>query len=200
MGAGQGEGGLTPRLFLVAPEAAPAARLIACLEAAAAAGDVASLLVQPSAARAMVAVAQPRGIAVLVAGDHREALRCGADGIQVEAGAEAVADARQSLGRDRIVGAHAGNSRHLAMDAADAGADYIAFAQSGPTVGGEPILRWWADLTEIPGVAFEPADAAALDALLPQKPDFIRPSDAMWEDADSARRVVAEIAARLGLP
>ena len=147
----------------------------------------------------MTAPAQALGVAVLVSGDARDAARNGADGVQVEATAEDVVEAaRESLGKDRFVGAFAGASRHFAMEAAEAGADYIAFDQNGASVGGEPIVQWWSDMMEIPCVAFAPVEPDELDILLPQKPDFIRPSDAMWQDAETARRIVTALSQRLG--
>ncbi len=186
-----------PRLFLVAPNDIPAGRLRDCVTAAAAAGDVASLLIPASLAREVTAAAQALGIAVLVEGEARDAARSGADGVQVDATTADVAEARASLGKDRFVGAFAGNSRHFAMEAAEAGADYIAFDQNGPALGGEPIVRWWADMMELPCVAFTPVEPQDLDTLLPQKPDFIRPSDAMWQDADAATRIVSSLTERL---
>lgn len=159
---------------------------------------MASLLVPASLAKEVTAQAQALGVAVLVAGEPRDAARSGADGVQVEAAAAEVSAARQSMGKDRFVGAYAGSSRHFAMEAAEAGADYIAFDQNGPHVGGEPVIRWWADMMEIPCVAFTPAEAGELDILLPQKPDFIRPSDAMWQGPEEARRIVMALSQRIG--
>jgi thiamine-phosphate pyrophosphorylase len=159
---------------------------------------VASLLVSATLARDITAEAQALGVAVLVTGEPRDAARVDADGIQVEAEAAAIADARSSLGKERFIGAFAGSSRHAAMEAAEAGADYIAFDQNGASVAGEPIVRWWASMMQIPCVAFTPVDAESLDTLLLQKPDFIRPSDAMWSDAATATRIVSELASRLG--
>jgi thiamine-phosphate pyrophosphorylase len=159
---------------------------------------VASLLVPATVAKDVAAAAQALGVAVMVAGEARDAARSGADGVQVEATAEDVSAARQSIGKDSFVGAYAGASRHAAMEAAEAGADYVAFDQKGASVGGEPIIHWWADMMQIPCVAFAPVDVEDLDILLPQKPDFIRPSDAMWQGADEARRIVAGLTQRLG--
>jgi thiamine-phosphate pyrophosphorylase len=189
---------MAPRFFLVAPEAVAAAQIVACIKAACEAGDVASLLVPASLAREVTAAAQELGIAVMVAGEARDAARAGADGIQVEANTDDVAAARESMGKDRFVGAHAGGSRHFAMEAAEAGADYVAFDQKAASIGGEPIIRWWSDMMEIPCVAFTPVEPADLDILLPQKPDFIRPSDAMWQGADDARRIVSALSQRFG--
>ena len=149
-------------------------------------------------AKDVAAAAQALGVAVMVAGEARDAARSGADGVQVEATAEDVSAARQSIGKDSFVGAYAGASRHAAMEAAEAGADYVAFDQKGASVGGEPIIHWWADMMQIPCVAFSPVDVEDLDILLPQKPDFIRPSDAMWQGAEEARRIVAGLTQRLG--
>lgn len=198
MEPGDGEGGLTiPRLFLAAPADTPANRVVDCLKAACAAGDVASLLVSAALARDVTAPAQALGVAVLVMGEARDAARAGADGVQVDANTADVAEARAALGKDRVVGAFAGASRHFAMEAAEAGADYIAFDQNGPTLGGEPIVRWWADMMELPCVAFQPVEPQDLDTLLPQKPDFIRPGDAMWQDAGAATRIVSSLTERL---
>ena len=158
---------------------------------------MASLLVSPSATKELVALAQSKNVAVLIAGDCAAATRLGCDGVHVDGSAEAVAVARRAVGKNGIVGAFAGASRHLAMEAAEAGADYIALSQNGATVGGEPIVKWWSDFFEIPSVAFDPVETSALDILLPQNPDFIRPSDAMWDDAETSRRIISELMQRL---
>ena len=191
MGPSAGEGGLTPRLFIVAPEG-NAAHLAACLKAACSTGDVASLLLPPSLAKELASLAQESGVAVITIGVAQNA-----DGVHVEATVEAVTDARLSVGKNGIVGAYAGHSRHFAMEAAEAGADYVAFSQSGPALGGEPIVQWWSAISEIPCVAFDPVDADGLDTLLPQNPDFIRPPDAMWDGPEAARRIVSELMQRL---
>ena len=149
-------------------------------------------------ARDVTGPAQALGVAVLVSGEARDAARNGADGVQVEANTDDVAAAREALGKNGFVGAFAGASRHFAMEAAEAGADYIAFDQNGATVAGEPVVKWWSGIMEIPCVAFAPVEADALDTLLPQKPDFIRPSDAMWTDAETARRIVTALSQRIG--
>lgn len=194
----RGESGLTPRLFLVAPEK-PATELAACLEAALALGDVASLVISGAVAPDLIRFAQVRGVAVLLSGAAELAIKSGCDGVHLDAATDDVRAARDFLGQDRILGAFAGHSRHLAMEAAEAGADYIAFAQNGPSIGGVPLVAWWAEIAEIPCVAFDPVEPDGLDILLPQTPDFIRPSDTMWESSDEARRVIAALTNRLAL-
>jgi thiamine-phosphate pyrophosphorylase len=141
-----------------------------------------------------VILAQSKGVAVLSSG---AAPHLSADGVHVEATTEAVAAARQSVGNGGIVGAFAGHSRHFAMEAAEAGADYVGLSQNGPTIGGVPIIKWWTDFCVIPCVAFDPVEVTELDTLLPQNPDFIRPSDTMWDGPEAAHRVVSELMQRL---
>ena len=184
-----------PRLFLVAPEM-DAAHLADCLQAACAAGDVASLLVPPAQAKDIAALAQSLNVAVLTTGEPRDCLRAGCDGLHVNADGADLSSLRAAIGKTAILGAYAGGSRHLAMEAAEAGADYVALSQAANS-GGEPIVAWCAALLEIPCVAFDPVEAAGLDILLPQNPDFIRPADAMWASADAAARIVSELTKRL---
>lgn len=185
-----------PRLFLVAP-IAPMARIADCLAAACEAGDVASLVLPAQFGKEIVQMAQAEGVAVLIDGDSARAAKLGADGVHIEASAEAYEEARRILGKNGIVGAWCGTSRHLAMEMAEAGADYLAFAQSPPAAG-EPILAWSTDMLELPAVAFDPLEPEAIAALLDQRPDFIRPSDAMWTSPDAARKMVAATMLAIG--
>ena len=156
--------------------------------AAAKAGDVASILVPPPLLRAALPL-QAEGIAVLVDGDKALATEC--DGLQVGGGSQ-VGALRKTLPGDAIIGALCGASRHAAMQAGEDGADYVALTQSG-FVADEPVIRWWSALFEIPCVAYEPTSPDALDILLPQNPDFIRPLEAMWISAAEAQRIVSEL-------
>lgn len=182
----------SPRLFLVAPDH-PAAGITACIEAACAAGDVASLLLPPSLARELTPVAQALGIAVMTTGEPRDAMHSQCDGLHADAEMENLPALRAAMGKNHILGAYAAGSRHLAMEAAEAGADYVALNQNSASIGGEPIVKWCAEFLEIPCVAFAPVVPEDLDTLLPQKPDFIRPADAMWESPEAARSIVAQL-------
>jgi thiamine-phosphate pyrophosphorylase len=181
-----------PRLFLVAPAGLDADRILACATAACAAGDVASIVVPLPALNAVAAKLQGLGLAVLANG----AAEAKCDGVHLDGLVDDVALTRRSLGRDMIVGAYCAASRHAAMQAAEDGADYIALSQNTYTPS-EPIIGWWADLFEIPCVAFDPVEPEKLDTLLPQKPDFIRPSDAMWASPAEAQRIVSELMQRM---
>lgn len=187
---------MTPRLFLVAPQDT-AADVRPCIDAACAEGDVASIILPPQLAKTLTRDIQTKGVAVLTTGDPRNAARFGCDGLHIEPSRQAYDEARGSAGKGRIIGAYCEASRHLAMEMAEAGADYIAFSQNARAVGGEPIIGWWSSMFETPCVAFDPVEPEALDILLPQNPDFIRPSDAMWLHPEGARRTVSLLMQRL---
>ncbi|MFO0992935.1 MAG: thiamine phosphate synthase [Hyphomicrobiales bacterium] len=180
-----------PRLHLVAPDLA-ADRIVSCAEAACSAGDVASILILPSNARSLVAPLQRLDLAVLVKDDVQVAARTGAEGVEI-ADPEAYQEARRVLGPDHVVGADCGSSRHRAMELGEAGADYVAFAQGGH----EDLIAWWSEIFEIPCIAADPVTPESLDILLPNRPDFIRPDDAMWTSPEAARDIVQGLTARL---
>jgi thiamine-phosphate pyrophosphorylase len=179
-----------PRLFLVAPEGLAADKVLSCAKAACAAGDAASIVVPP-AVLTITKELQVLGLAVLSSGEAKS--NC--DGVHLGGDAD-VAAARKSVGSSGIVGIYCAASRHAAMQAAEDGADYIAFSQNAYAPK-EPIIGWWADLFEIACVAFDPTSPTDLDILLPQNPDFIRPSDAMWASPEEATRIVSELMQRI---
>jgi thiamine-phosphate pyrophosphorylase len=187
---------MTSRLFLVAPEGLPEPLLLDCSRAACATGDCAVILVPPSTAAPTTTALQNLGLAVLLnGGEARMVHHLKADGLQVANAEEDLPSLRQQL-RNESLGILAGVSRHAAMEAAEAGADYVAFNQTRQT-GGEPLIGWWQDVTAVPAVAFDPVDPAGLSTLLPQNPDFLRPMDVMWESPEEARRVIAALQAAL---
>jgi thiamine-phosphate pyrophosphorylase len=185
-----------PRLFLVAP-AAPAPAIVGCVRAAASAGDVASVLLRPEHLPDAVKPVQALGIAVLTTGEQENVMRHGCDGLHIEAGRTRYDEARAALGKERIIGTFCAASRHLAMEMAEAGADYVAFSQNARAAGGLPIVSWWSQMFEVPCVAFDPVAPAGLDTLLPQNPDFIRPTDDMWTSPERAADIVSRLMAQL---
>ena len=179
-----------PRLFLVAPAGLTTEHILACTKAACGAADVASIVV-PAAVVKIAHDLQALDLAVLCNGQAKPPC----DGVHINADAD-MAALRKAVGKTGIVGVYCAASRHAAMQAAEAGADYIAFAQKS-FQRREPIVGWWAELFEIPCVAFDPSEIKDLDILLPQCPDFIRPSDAMWASPEEAARVSAEFMQRI---
>ncbi|MBS0474359.1 MAG: thiamine phosphate synthase [Proteobacteria bacterium] len=128
-----------------------------------------------------------REVAFIVNDSISLAKRLGADGVHLGQGDGEIADARQRLGREAQIGVTCHNSRHLAMEAGEAGADYVAFGAFFPTttkqteyVAEPELLTWWQALMEIPCVAIggiTPANAAPLVAA---GADFLAVSNAVW--------------------
>lgn len=128
------------------------------------------------------------------------AARYGLDGVHVPATAKTVAHARRALGKDAIVGADAGPSRHAAMSAAEAGADYVAFgpvAGAGETVDPE-LLDWWALVVETPQVALGGITADSVRRLAGVA-DFILLDEEIWSAPDPAGALAA-LADQLSTP
>jgi thiamine-phosphate pyrophosphorylase len=187
----------TPRLFLVAPPDLSGEVLKACTEAAVKAGDCASILVPDSITSDGVIGLQSLGLAVIIRDcEPRQVHHLKADGIHISRSTP-VKNLR-TIFKSETIGVFAATSRHIAMEAAEAGADYIAFAQKSQTQG-EPLLAWWHDIAELPSVAFDPVAPTDLATLLPQNPDFIRPLDSMWQTPADAKTVVSKLTQQLAL-
>lgn len=117
----------------------------------------------------IVSLLQSAGVAALIQHDIETARQVRADGVHLGPSAAAgepmeiaklVANARTALGKGQIVGAEIANgSRHDAMTAGEAGADYVAF--SGPDC--RTMAAWWAELFEIPCVAMSEAGGGVAD-------------------------------------
>lgn len=139
--------------------------------------------VDPAAARPLVEMAHRRGIAALLANDTETARAVGADGVHIAWRPEiedACRAARAALGRDAIVGADAGASRHDAMTLGDAGADYVAFARLSDSLGPDAaraaqreLVAWWSELFVVPVVAFDPETPADVGELVRSGADFV---------------------------
>jgi thiamine-phosphate pyrophosphorylase len=185
-----------PQFYLVAPAEIAIADLLNCASAACAAGECASIIVSEHLKTEDVAALQALGLAVFLQDvEPRIVSRLRADGLHVSNLEHAIVDLRMSLPRDAMVGVGCGVSRHAAMEASEQGADYIAFTQKKQTVG-EPLIKWWNDIAEIPSVPFNAVTLDELATLLPQKPDFIRPDDAMWQSPAEATRIIKAFAAK----
>lgn len=112
-------------------------------------------------------------------------------------GALDVRDAREALGREPQIGVTCHASRHLAMEAGEAGADYVAFGAFFPSSTKasehrpEPeILAWWQRLFEIPCVAIGGITPANCAPLVSAGADFLAVSNAVW-GGDEAEAVAA---------
>lgn len=121
------------------------------------------------------------------------AKRLGADGVHLGQGDGDPREARDVLGQAAQIGVTCHDSRHLAMAAGEAGADYVAFGAFHPTMTKqtehrpEPsILSWWAALFEIPCVAIGGITPDNAGALAAAGADFVAVSSAVWAGDEAA--------------
>lgn len=148
-------------------------------------------------AEPLLRVCSDREVAFIVNDSVSLAKRLGADGVHLGQGDGDPREARSVLGPAAQIGVTCHDSRHLAMEAGEAGADYVAFGAFHPTSTKETshrpdpsILSWWTTVFEIPCVAIggiTPDNAAPLVAA---GADFIAASGAVWngDEADAVRR------------
>lgn len=134
-----------------------------------------------------------REVAFIVNDSIGLAKRIGADGVHLGQDDGTVAEARQRLGREAQIGVTCHNSRHLAMEAGEAGADYVAFGAFFPTqtkqteYRAEPeLLTWWQDLFEIPCVAIGGITPENCAPLVAAGADFLAVSGAVWNGDEAA--------------
>jgi thiamine-phosphate pyrophosphorylase len=193
------------RLYLITPpQIADVAGFARILEAAFGAGDVASLQLRLKRAdgmidmpatrevsRALTAMAQEAGVAVLINDSAELAKELGADGVHVGWDDGPVQAARKLLGPDAIVGATAKNSYHRAMQAGEDGADYVAFGAFYPTAtkdGTLPaeleLLQVWQAAMLIPCVAIGGITVDNAEPLVTAGADFIAVSSGVWAHPD----------------
>jgi thiamine-phosphate pyrophosphorylase len=133
------------------------------------------------------------------------AKRLGADGVHLGQGDGDPREARAALGAGAQIGVTCHDSRHLAMEAGEAGADYVAFGAFYPTTTKEvlhrpelSILGWWTTLFELPCVAIggiTPVNAAPLVAA---GADFLAVCSGVWNDAEGPAAAVRRFQPLLG--
>lgn len=198
----------TCRLYLITPSAIPdLAAFGEALRAALGAGDVAALQVrlkpaaQDEVARAVetiLPIAHGAGAAVILNDRPDLAKQWGCDGVHVGQTDASVAEARRILGLDGMVGATCHDSRHLAMEAAEASADYVAFGAFFPTETkatvhrpDPDILAIWQETMEIPCVAIGGITPANCAPLVQAGADFLAVSAGVWAHPEGPAAAVA---------
>ncbi len=132
-------------------------------------------------------------VAFIVNDDVGLAKRLGADGVHLGQGDGDPRDARALLGPAAQIGVTCHDSRHLAMEAGEAGADYVAFGAFYPTSTKEVhhhpepvILSWWSALFEIPCVAIGGITVDNAAPLVAAGADFLAVSNAVWSGDEEA--------------
>lgn len=121
------------------------------------------------------------------------AKRIGADGVHLGQSDGDVREAREMLGREAQIGVTCHASRHLAMEAGEAGADYVAFGQFFPSLTKDSehradleTLTWWQTIFEIPCVAIGGITPANCAPLVTAGADFLAVSAAVWSGDEAA--------------
>jgi thiamine-phosphate pyrophosphorylase len=145
-------------LETIAREIAPAALLLTGLAGA-----------PDDGIRRTVDAAKRQNLAILLEDDFELAAALDADGVHLRGDGERLREARRLLGEQKSIGASCALSRHEAMQMAEAGADYVAFGEIIGTGGRDidalaEMIRWWAELVELPSVAWLDDDASEDDA------------------------------------
>lgn len=200
------------RLFLITPRAFDVERFAPLLDGAFAAGDVASVLIAPEGvgedvyqdiAETLVPIAQRHGVAALIVNDTRITGRARADGIHVDSGLDDLTAAIERFQPKHIVGAGNLDTRHDAMTAGEAGADYVFFGRLDRDERSDPHRRnlefggWWTELFEPPCVVMAGADPASVEAVAASGADFVAVRDAVWKHPGGPAAAIIEANARI---
>ena len=150
------------------------------------------------------AICAEREVAFIVNDSISLAKRLGADGVHLGQDDGSVEEARERLGRDAQIGVTCHNSRHLAMEAGEAGADYVAFGTFFPTTTKDvkhqaelETLELWQLTMEIPCVAIGGITPENCAPLVTAGADFIAVSGAVWngDEAEAVRAFAKVLAA-----
>jgi len=193
------------RLYLVSPPKLSAANFLGPLKEALKGGDVASFQLRLKhvsddeirrAVDTLRLVVQAHGTAFILNDRPDLATELGCDGVHIGQEDASYAAARAAL-PDGIVGVTCHDSRHLAIDAAEAGADYVAFGAFFPTQTKEPktqaspeLLQWWNEMMVVPSVAIGGITTANARTLVDAGADFLAVSAGVWEHPDGAEIAV----------
>src|SRR5690606_16607165 len=147
-------------------------------------------------AEPLLEICRTRDVAFIVNDSVAWAKRLRADGVHLGQGDGDVREAREALGREAQIGVTCHASRHLAMEAGEAGADYVAFGSFFPsaTKASEhrpdpELLTWWQRLMEIPCVAIGGITPDNCKPLIEAGADFLAVSGAVWngDEADAVQ-------------
>ena len=185
------------RLYLITPPALELEAFAGQLALALDAGDVACVQLRLKdasddeirrASERLMPETRAREVAFLINDRPDLASEMGADGCHVGQQDTAYEAARRLVGDDAIVGVTCHYSRHLAMQAGDAGADYVAFGAFFPSAtepakasAGTDILEWWSELFVLPSVAIGGIGIDNCGTLVGAGADFLAVISAVWD-------------------
>jgi thiamine-phosphate pyrophosphorylase len=177
------------------------------------AGDVAALQVRlkdvpddivAAAVDTLLPIAAARGVAVILNDRPDLAARLGCDGVHVGQGDAPLAEARRIVGKDRMVGVTCHDSLHLAMEAAEGGADYVAFGaffptttKDAPTRADPELLTGWQEAMVTPCVAIGGITVPTARELATAGADFLAVSAGVWSYGEGPAAAVAAFNAEI---
>ena len=185
------------RLYLITPPSIPDLdAFVETLDAALAAGDVAALQIRlkpasdddiRQAAARLAPIARRHGVAVIMNDRPDLARETGCDGVHVGQGDASLAEARRVMGPDAMIGVTCHADRDMAWEAAEGGADYVAFGAFYPTDTKEivhrpalELLTTWQETVEIPCVAIGGVTVETAAELARAGADFVAVSAGVW--------------------
>ena len=195
------------RLYLITPprldDLAAFGRMLAeALDA----GDVAALQIRlkdapdsviAAAVDVLSPIARSRDVAVILNDRPDLAAKLGCDGVHVGQSDTPYAQARKIMGKSAMIGVTCHDSRHLAMEAAEAGADYVAFGaffptttKDAPTRAEPEILGVWQETMEVPCVAIGGITVENAAGLAQAGADFLAVSAGVWGHPDGPAAAV----------
>ena len=188
------------RLYLISPPRIAPNDFASVLKEALKGGDVASFQLRLKdvsddeirrACDSLRPIVQGAGAAFILNDRPDLAAELGCDGVHVGQEDAPYAEARRLMGANGIVGVTCHDSRHLAMEAGEAGADYVAFGAFFPTktkeskaVADIELLRWWAEMMLVPVVAIGGITVENAPALVEAGADFLAVAGGVWEHPD----------------
>jgi thiamine-phosphate pyrophosphorylase len=184
------------QLYLISPPTIVVADFARALQEALAAGPVAAFQLRlknlpddavTAAAEALAPIVQGAGTAFILNDRPDLAARVGADGVHIGQEDASYPEARRWVGESGIVGVTCHDSRHLAMEAAEAGADYVAFGAFFPsptkmpkTAAAPELLSWWQEIMEVPCVAIGGMTVENARDIAESGADFVAVSAGVW--------------------
>lgn len=194
------------RLYLVTPPRVEISAFTDALAAALDGGDVACLQIRLKdvdddeirrVTDALLPIAQAHDVAVLMNDRPDLAVETGCDGVHIGQDDATYEEARRAVSAKGIVGVTCHNSRHLAIEAGEKDADYVAFGAFFPTgtkvakaTADPSILEWWSTITTVPCVAIGGITVDNCAPLVRAGADFLAVVGGIWNHADGPAAAV----------
>ncbi len=200
------------RLYLISPPTIELKAFAKSLGEAFSGGDVGSFQLRLkgasdadiiAAAKELIPICHAHKAAFILNDRPDLVIQCNADGVHLGQDDCPVKKARAIVGEHRVIGISCHDSRHMAMEGGEEGADYVAFGAFYPTKSKSPealakygtptveILDWWQSLTVIPCVAIGGITPQNCAPLVQAGADFIAAMAAVWEHPEGPAKAVA---------